>query len=124
MGYQVPYQNNGFQNHGYQVAPQVHQPVLTVTAINSPVQLVLTVNQPEYLIGKNPNMVNGAVTHNPAISRVHCKISFVQGRYYLTDMGSANGTYVNQQRMEKQQTVEINSGDYLKLANSDFIISF
>ena len=39
-------------------------------------------------------------------------------------MGSANGTYVNQQRLEKQQTVEINSGDYLKLANSDFIISF
>ena len=124
MGYQEPYQNNGFQNQGYQAAPQVQQPVLTVTAINSPVQLVLIVNQPEYLIGKNPNMVNGAVTHNPAISRVHCKISFVQGRYYLTDMGSANGTYVNQQRLEKQQTVEINSGDYLKLANSDFIISF
>ena len=124
MGYQDPYQNNGFQNQGYQAVPQVQQPVLTVTAINSPVQLVLTVNQPEYLIGKNPNMVNGAVTHNPAISRVHCKITFAQGRYYLTDMGSANGTYVNQQRLEKQQTVEINSGDYLKLANSDFIISF
>lgn len=124
MGYQDPYQNNGFQNQGYQAAPQVQQPVLTVTAINSPVQLVLTVNQPEYLIGKNPNMVNGAVTHNPAISRVHCKITFAQGRYYLTDMGSANGTYINQQRLEKQQTVEINSGDYLKLANSDFIISF
>ncbi len=118
------YQNNGFQNQGYQAASQVQQPVLTVTAINSPVQLVLTVNQPEYLIGKNPNMVNGAVTHNPAISRVHCKISYTQGRYYLTDMGSANGTYVNQQRLEKQQTVEINRGDYLKLANSDFIISF
>ena len=124
MGYQDPYQNNGFQNQGYQPVQQVQQPVLTVTAINSPVQLVLTVNQPEYLIGKNPNMVNGAVTHNPAISRVHCKITFAQGRYYLTDMGSANGTYVNQQRLEKQQTVEINSGDYLKLANSDFIISF
>ena len=81
MGYQDPYQNNGFQNQGYQAVPQVQQPVLTVTAINSPVQLVLTVNQPEYLIGKNPNMVNGAVTHNPAISRVHCKITFAQGRY-------------------------------------------
>ena len=121
---QNPYQNNGFQNQGYQAAPQVQQPVLTVTSINSPVQLVLTVNQSEYLIGKNPGMVNGAVTYNPAISRVHCKISFVQGRYYLTDMGSANGTYVNQQRLEKQQTVQLNSGDYIRLANSDFIISF
>ncbi len=126
IGYQAQdsYQNNGFQNQGYQATPQVQQPTLTVTAINSPVQIVLTVNQPEYIIGKNPNMVNGAVTHNPAISRVHCKITFAQGRYYLTDMGSANGTFINQQRLEKQQTVEINSGDYLKLANSDFIISF
>lgn len=124
MCYQDPYQNNGFQNQGYYPEPQFQQPVLTVTAINSPVQLVLTVDKPEYLIGKNPNMVNGAVTYNPAISRVHCKITFSQGRYYLTDMASANGTYVNQQKLEKQQTVEINSGDYLKLANSDFIISF
>lgn len=121
---QTQYPNSDYHNQGYLVEPQMSQPVLTVTAINSPVQIVLTVNQPEYLIGKNPNMVNGAVTHNPAISRVHCKISYATGRYYLTDMGSANGTYINQQRLEKQQTVEIHSGDYLKLANSDFIISF
>lgn len=100
------------------------QPVLTVTAINSPVQLVLTVNQPEYLIGKNPNMVNGAVTHNPAISRVHCKIFFDSGRYFITDLDSANGTYVNQRRLGARETAEINNGDYIRLANSDFIISF
>lgn len=123
MGYQRwdPYQNNVFQN---QAVTHIQQPVLTLTAINSPVQLFIVVNQPEYLIGKNPNMVDGAITHNPAISRVHCKITFAQGKYYVTDMGSANGTYVNQQRLEKQQTVEINNGDYLKLANSDFVISF
>jgi len=132
MGYQraVPQQpafgfNSGYQQPVYQPAPQQNiQPAMTITAINSPVQVSLVVNTPEYLIGKNPDMVNGAITHNPAISRVHCKISYSAGRYYITDMGSANGTYVNQQRLEKQQTVEINSGDYLKLANSDFIVSF
>ena len=124
QGYQQPVQDNGFRNQGYQPVQQFQQPVLTLTAINSPVDLVLTVDQPEYLIGKNPNMVNGAITYNPAISRVHCKITYFQGRYYLTDMGSANGTCVNQQRVEQQQTVEINSGDCIKLANSDFVISF
>ncbi len=103
---------------------QVLQPVLTVTSINSPVHVTLSVNQPEFLIGKNPNMVDGAVIHNPAISRIHCKITFVQGKYYLTDVGSANGTFINQQKIDNQQMVEIKNGDYLKLANSEFIISF
>lgn len=108
----------------YDNASVTVQPPLTVSTINSPVQLTLTVTEPEYLIGKMPSLVNGAVTHNPAISRVHCKISFSNGHYYITDMGSANGTTVNHQRLEKQQMVEIRSGDYLKLANSEFIINF
>lgn len=132
----MDYQNPPFQppHYGYNyeyssgqyrsAAPTVSQPAMTITAINSPVQMSLTVNTPEYLIGKNPEMVNGVLQHNPAISRVHCKVTFKAGRYYLTDMGSANGTYVNQQRVEKQQTVELQNGDCLKLANSEFIISF
>lgn len=143
-GYQKQdYQRQGYQNFGYQQQKyqnvanrqgyqsvfvnqqsQMVQPVMTITAINSPVQIVLSISIPEYLIGKNPEMVNGAVTYNPAISRVHCKVTYSAGRYYLTDMGSANGTFVNQQRLGKQQTVELNNGDYLKLANSDFIVAF
>ena len=131
-GAQNAYQNNGYGNAGYAAQPvqpvqpvqPAPQPTMTITAINSPVQLALTVNQPEYLIGKNPSAVNGAVIHNPAISRVHCKVTFAQGRYYLTDLGSANGTFVNQQKLDNQQTVELNNGDFIKLANSDFIVSF
>ena len=141
LGNQSNYQNQGYQNLGnqpnyqnqayqqgfsgvYENPQPMSQPVMTITAINSPVQMALSISIPEYLIGKNPEMVNGAVTHNPAISRVHCKVTYSAGRYYLTDLGSANGTYVNQQRLEKQQTVELHSGDYLKLANSDFIVAF
>ena len=117
--------NNGYQPHGYNtVVKQNRQPAMTITAINSPVQVSFVINTPEYLLGKNPDMVHGAIMHNPAISRVHCKISYSGGRYFVTDMASANGTFVNQQHLEKHQTVEINSGDCLKLANSDFIVSF
>lgn len=124
---QQNYQNmvfsQGYQG-GYDSQQPMTQPVMTITAINSPVQIALSISIPEYLIGKNPEMVNGAVMHNPAISRVHCKVTYSAGHYYLTDMGSANGTFVNQQRLDNQQTVELHSGDYLKLANSDFIVAF
>lgn len=122
-GIETQYNAQGYQGM-YQQQPQVMQPTMTVSAINSPVQLTLIISSPEYLIGKNPEMVNGAVMHNPAISRVHCKVTYSAGRYYLTDMGSANGTWINQQKLEKQQIVELHSGDYLKLANSDFIVTF
>ncbi len=119
------YEEDGFNNGGdCQVPFAMVQPELTLTAINSPVQLSFSVTVPEYKIGKNPTMVDGAITYNPAISRVHCAITFNSGKYYITDLGSANGTYVNQNRLEKQQTVEIRSSDYIKLANSDFIVSF
>ncbi len=100
------------------------QPPMTITSINSPIQLSLSVAKGEYLIGKNPNMVDGAITYNPAISRVHCKITFLSGCYYVTDMGSANGTYVNDSLLSKDQPVQVRSGDSLKLANSSFVISY
>ena len=104
--------------------PHIKQPVMTVAAVNSPIPFSLTVNKSDYRIGKNPDMVDGAVTYNPAISRVHCRITFYNGRYYITDMDSANGTYVNQQRLFSREMRELNSGDSIRLANSDFVISF
>ncbi len=113
-----------YVNQGFQQPLPAPQPTLLFQAIGSPVPVNLSITEPEYLIGKNPSIVNGAVTHNPAISRVHCKISYTNGKYYLTDMGSANGTFLNQSRLNKQETRELHNGDYVRLANSDFIVSF
>ncbi len=104
--------------------PAKPQPAMTMSAINSYVQFSLVINVPDYLIGKNPNMVNGVITYNPAISRVHCQISYLGDKYYLTDKGSANGTFLNQQRLEPEKPVELHSGDNVRLANSDFIVTF
>lgn len=103
---------------------QISQPPMLIRAVGSPVQVNLKIIEPEYLIGKNPSMVNGAITHNPAISRVHCKITYIKGKYYITDMGSANGTYLNQIRLNQQETRELHNGDNIRLANSDFVVSF
>lgn len=77
----------------------------------------------EFIIGKNSDKVDGAITFNNAISRVHCKFIYQNMNYYITDLGSANGTYVNGKRINPQQPVLVNDGDRIRLANSDFIIS-
>jgi len=66
--------------------------------------------------------VDGAIVFNKAISRVHCKISYVNKAYIITDLGSSNGTYVNSVRLLKGEQAPIKAGDRIKLANSEFVI--
>ena len=100
------------------------QPVMTISALNAPVPKRLSVNRPEFIIGKNPAKVHGVIDFNPAVSRIHCKINFESGEYYITDLGSANGTFVNSKKLAPQIPKLLTSGCVIRLANSDFKIEF
>ena len=104
--------------------PIMKQPVLHFYSLTNPNEVDFVIDTPEFIIGKNPSQVNGVVSFNVAISRVHCKISYADNRYYLTDLGSANGTYLNHYRLNAMQTCNINNGDIITLANSDFAVRF
>ncbi|MDR1564899.1 MAG: FHA domain-containing protein [Oscillospiraceae bacterium] len=95
---------------------------MIVTAVNTPIKTVFTVDRPEFIIGKNPDTVDGVVP-NKAISRVHCKLVCRSGLCSVVDLGSANGTFVNGTRIPANQPVALNDGDILRLANSEFTIS-
>lgn len=84
--------------------------------------LSFTITQSEFVLGKSKERVNGEIPGNPAISRVHCKISLKEGTYYIQDMGSANGTFVNGNRVSGTTPVLIEDGSHIKLANMEFIV--
>lgn len=96
---------------------------LMLTAINAPVQLALIVDKDEYIIGSKPGAVHGLISFNHAISRIHCKITRTNFGFKVEDMGSANGTYVNRQKLAAHRPIAINYGDVLRLANSDFSVT-
>lgn len=102
--------------------PNAAQPELVFSAMNAPVKLEYRINKPEFLIGKNISSVDGVIDFNKAVSRVHCKIIYQSGMYYLVDLGSANGTFINKSRIVSQQMHPIKNGDVVRLANSDFMI--
>jgi pSer/pThr/pTyr-binding forkhead associated (FHA) protein len=58
------------------------------------------------------------VLNAPGISRQHAKIGFSNGRYYLQDMASANGTFVNGIRIE---TILLSPGDEIAFDNIRFV---
>ncbi len=95
---------------------------MSIVAINSPRPIEILIDKDNYILGKNPSMVDGAITFNKAISRVHCKITNSNGEYMITDLESVNGTYVNKVRLLPKEPHPLKNGDVIRLANSDFKI--
>jgi pSer/pThr/pTyr-binding forkhead associated (FHA) protein len=50
-------------------------------------------------IGRKPD--NDIVIDNPAISGHHCRLTLEGGGYYVEDLESTNGTFVNEKRVKK-----------------------
>jgi pSer/pThr/pTyr-binding forkhead associated (FHA) protein len=53
------------------------------------------------------------------ISRKHAELNYSKGKLYLTDLGSANGTFINAEKLVKE-TKEINKGDKIVLGESKY----
>lgn len=97
---------------------QVHTAQLI--AMNAPNRVEMDINKAEYIIGKKPTAVDGVISFNKMISRVHCKINTSNGHYTITDLQSANGTFINNVRLLPNKSYPVKSGDMVRLANSDF----
>ena len=93
---------------------------LRLVGIDTPINVDIVINKPDFVIGKSVNGVDGTISCNAAISRIHCKIIQNGMKAYISDLGSSNGTYVNGQRLQGGQAVPIQVGDRIKLANSTF----
>jgi two-component system cell cycle response regulator len=72
-------------------------------------------DRPEQIIGRSES-ANIQVDQD-SISRQHCKILNQSGRFMLHDMGSTNGTFVNDDPVEER---ELRDGDVIRLGQTIF----
>ena len=96
---------------------------IRLTAMNAPQRVELIVNKDSYVIGKNAAMVDGVVSFNKLISRVHCQIDRRGNDITVTDLESANGTFVNRVKLIPRNPAVIQNGDVIRMANSDFQVT-
>ena len=96
---------------------------LRIIAMNAPTRVEIEVTKDEFIIGKKQELVDGVVSFNKMISRSHCKINRRGSQYMVTDLQSANGTYVNKVRLQPNQPCQIKNGDVIRMADSDFQVS-
>lgn len=77
----------------------------------------ITVDKPEFVLGKKQGSVDGYIGMSTSVSRMHCKLLIQQGKYYCMDLGSLNHTYVNNVMIASGEKYELHDKDILKLAD-------
>lgn len=66
-----------------------------------------------FLIGKLKDAVDGIV-EDESVSRIHAKIEKEDDKYYIKDLNSTNGTYVNQTEIYPDKRLQIQKGDIIR----------
>ena len=74
--------------------------------------------QPETTLGANRS--NDLILRDPYVSRQHARLRWDGLNWWVEDLGSRNGTYVNEQRWPAHQERQIAFGAHLRLGDEVF----
>ena len=75
-------------------------------------------------MGRSPYRTQGRIASNPRVGNVHCRLIRQDGRYWVMDLNSLNGTYINGQRLLGEECRPLADKDVLKLADCAFLVAY
>lgn len=89
-------------------------------------KLHLNGEQSVFKLGKRskkstPDINLGHLSHSEVISRHHANIFRKDNRFYIEDVGSANGTYLNNQRISCGDKHPLQAGDKISLGRGNLV---
>jgi predicted component of type VI protein secretion system len=79
---------------------------------------VIPVTSAEFVIGRDPQCQLRPAS--PAISKQHCALTIREGKAFVRDCGSTNGTFINGEQVAAER--EVKSGDQLKVGPLEFVL--
>ncbi len=88
-----------------------------LSGIDNGKNVCFSINRSPFILGKKGDKADGILC-DPGVSRIHASIREMNGRYFLSDMNSTNGTFVNGRRLELNETVALEDGDSLGFAGT------
>lgn len=92
-------------------------PVLV--SVNPEVRENVEIKKEKFVIGKLRGQTD--LTLNlPVVSRMHAEIERRDGKYFLVDLNSTNGTYLNGERLEANEYRQLSSGDEIIFASAAY----
>lgn len=80
----------------------------------------VVIKQNSFIIGSAMGAVDYCVKYNNNISRKHACIMKFEDGYYIQDLDTTNGTYVNNVRVYPGRYMKLDNGNIIKLAEEEF----
>lgn len=81
------------------------------------------INKDIFKIGRSTELVD-YVSDNRSIGKVHAEIKKMDSNYYIMDMDSKNGTFINDKKLESNELYKIKENDVIKLSNCCYTFKF
>lgn len=81
----------------------------------------ILLHKPEIFMGKKQEGNDIVFSDNKAVSRQHACVFWEQEQYYLMDLGSSNGTFVNGKKLEEKEKILLKDKDNIMLADEKLI---
>lgn len=77
------------------------------------------IKEETFLIGKKKDSVDGCIPVS-TISRIHARLSFYNSVYYLEDLNSTNGTWLNQTQLNPYEPCPLKDGVHIVFASVEY----
>ena len=96
--------------------------VLLLRSVNTPRELLFRVAHESFVIGSETGEADGLILGMEGIAPCHAEIGWNEISYYVKDLGSTSGTYVNDQKIAPEVEVPIGMGTVLRFADCTFTV--
>ena len=93
---------------------------ITLEDRSNPTKFFRSCIRDSIVIGRNEKFCDVAITYDDSVSNRHCELSKRGDEIYCRDLGSSNGTMINQQKV--YQEIRVESGDILRIGRLSFFV--
>ncbi|SCZ77089.1 FHA domain-containing protein [Acidaminobacter hydrogenoformans] len=82
---------------------------------------VFELTKPVTRVGRNKVVCDVVIDYDITIGRLHAEVHRIDQGYFLKDLDSLNGTYLNDQRLESQTLYKLKGNDVLRLSELEIL---
>lgn len=81
---------------------------------------IITLSKPSLIIGRMSGFVDHVLEVN-SIGKIHAEITIENGEYFISDLNSKNGTFINEIKIPPNAKAKVVSGDTVRFANVEYV---
>lgn len=108
----------------FREGPEAGKKILILNPVDERGEAVFRISGGDFVIGRGEGSADGVIHGHKLVSRSHCKIIYKSGDYFVEDLNSKNGTYVNGDRVLPGSSARLQQETLLRVADVSFRVVY